>query len=90
MTIVLHPSSLILLCASCSTQVITRPNGDRLVNNNFFSAGTIYDPDTKLLMSGTSEKAAEHIGDYARALLMYGALKHGVNAAVDMVDDATK
>jgi hypothetical protein len=80
-----------LMLASCSKQVVKKPDGTTLVNNNFLSKGRLsVKPSGEVIMAGNAEKAADRIGDYAGALLMYGALKHGVNAAVEVVDDATQ
>lgn len=80
-----------LLLASCSTQAIIRPNGEKLVNNNFLSAGTMQvQPDGSVLMSGTAEEAAKQLAKYGGILTNAALMKHGIDAASSVGNNAIK
>lgn len=72
-------------CTSCSTQVMTTADGRKVVNNNLFSAGTLtVDPAGNILMSGTSEKAAEQLAKHLRMAAMIGLAGQGVEMVKDV------
>lgn len=84
---------LALLCVaslcSCSTQVVTRPNGDRLVNNNLLSKGRIEQrPDGSFVMAGNAEKAADKLAGYGGALIKAGLITRGVEAVQSVSNNA--
>lgn len=82
---------MITLMCSCSTQVITKVDGTRIVNNNLFSKGTLtVDPSGKVMMRGDSEKAAEQLAKHLRMAAMIGLAGQGVEAAKDMGIKAIK
>lgn len=86
-------SSLIVLVAlaSCSTQVITRADGSRIVNNNLISAGTLtVDSAGNILMSGTSEEAGKQLGQHLRMAAMFGIAGQGLEAIKDVGTEALK
>jgi len=84
-------SALCVTLASCSTQAIIRANGDKLVNNNFLSAGTMQaQPDGSVIMSGTAERAADNLGKYGGSLLNAALMTKGINAAKDITTTVTK
>lgn len=76
---------MITLMCSCSTQVITRTDGTRIVNNNLISAGTLtVDPAGNVLMSGRSEKAGEYLAKHLRMAAMIGLAGQGVEVMKDL------
>jgi hypothetical protein len=80
--------TLLTLC-SCSTQVVTRPNGDRVVNNNVLSKGRIEQrPDGSFVMSGNAEKAAEEIGKGVDRSIGAGLVKEGIGALKSVGNNA--
>ena len=82
---------LALLLASCSTQAVIRPNGDKLINTNFLSAGTMtISPDGNMLMSGTAEKAGDNLGKYGAQILNTAILNGGIGAIKDIANNALK
>jgi hypothetical protein len=93
-----HPSMrllvLPLLCLSlchCSTQVITRADGSRIVNNNLISAGTLtVDSAGNILMSGTSEEAGKQLAQHLRMAAMFGIAGQSVEAIKDVGTEALK
>jgi hypothetical protein len=84
-------SALCVTLAACSTQAIIRANGDKLVNNNFLSAGTMQvQPDGGVIMKGTAERAAHNLGKYGGALLNAALMAKVINAAKDITTTVTK
>jgi hypothetical protein len=86
-------SSLIVLVAlaSCSTQVITRADGTRIVNNNLISAGTLtVDSAGNILMSGTSEEAGKQLAQHLRMAAIFSLAGQGVEAIKDVGTEALK
>ena len=86
-------SSLIVLVAlaSCSTQVITRADGTRIVNNNLISAGTLtVDPAGNVRMSGTSEEAGKQLAQHLRMAAIFSLAGQGVEAIKDVGTEALK
>lgn len=76
------------LC-SCGAQVVTRPNGDRLVNGNLLSKGRIEQrPDGSFVMAGSAEKAAGELGKYGGALIKAGIITRGVEAVQSVGNNA--
>lgn len=66
-------------------QSIVRPNGDRMINTNVLSAGTLHvQPDGSVLMSGTAEKAADNLGEYGAGVLNNAILHGGIDVMRDM------
>ena len=85
LSLVLLSAFCFLLLPSCSTQVITKVDGTRIVNNNLFSKGTLtVDPSGKVLMRGDSEKAAEQLAKHLRTAAMIGLAGQGVEAMKDV------
>lgn len=79
----------LLTPCSCSTQVVTRPNGDRVVNNNLLSKGRIEQrPDGSFVMAGNAEKAAGELGKYGGALIKAGLITRGVEAVQSVGNNA--
>jgi hypothetical protein len=76
---------MITLMCSCSTQVMTTPEGNRLVNNNLISKGAlIRQPDGTIIMTGDSEKAGEYLAKHLRMAAMIGLAGQGVEAMKDV------
>lgn len=77
--------------ASCSTQVITTPEGVRMVNNNLASKGAlIRQKDGTIIMSGESEKAGKDLAKYLRFMGMIDIAGQGVEAIKDVGTEALK
>lgn len=82
---------LLVTLASCSTQAIIRPTGEKLVNNNFLSAGTMQvQPDGSVIMSGTAEEAAKQLAKYGGILTNAAMMKDGLNVAKSLGNSALK
>jgi len=79
-----------LLGVSCSTQVVTKADGSRVVNNNLLSKGRlVVNADGSIDATGSAEKAAEELGSYAGAVLKTGLIRTGINAVNPTVKTIT-
>lgn len=86
----LIPLICLVLC-QCSTQVITRADGSRIVNNNLISAGTLtVDPAGNVMMSGTSEEAGKQLAQHLRMAAIFSLAGQGVEAIKDVGTEALK
>lgn len=82
---------LCLVLCQCSTQVITRTDGSRIVNNNLISAGTLtVDPAGNVMMSGTSEEAGKQVAQHLRMAAIFSLAGQGVEAIKDVGTEALK
>jgi len=83
------------LFASCSSQVVTTPGGQTVVNNNFLSKGTLaVNADGSILAAGDAEKAAEELGRYGKVYLQWkaapvviDAVSSGVGKVTDVIQN---
>lgn len=83
---------LAALCAltSCSSQVVTTPGGQTVVNNNFLSKGTLsVKPDGSIDMAGDAEKAATELGRYGKVYLQWRAAPTVIDAATNGISGVT-
>lgn len=79
------------LLSSCSSQVVTTPGGQTVVNNNFLSKGTLsVGADGAILMAGDAEKAAEELGRYGKVYLQWKAAPTVIDAATSGISGVTK
>lgn len=71
-----------VMLSGCSSQVVTTPNGQTVVNNNFLSKGTLsIKPDGSIDMAGDAEKAAAELARYGKVYLQWRAVPGVIDAA---------
>lgn len=81
----------LLSLVSCSTQVVSRLDGTRIVNNNLLSRGHLtVSTDGSVSASGNSEAAATELGKYGGKLIGADIAKTGISAANSAVSTITK
>ena len=74
------------LLSSCSSQVVTTPGGQTVVNNNSLSVGA----DGTIQMAGDAEKAAEELGRYGKVYLQWKAAPTVIDAATSGISGVAK
>lgn len=67
-------------CLSCSTNVATTANGDRLVSNQLLSKGGLIKQGDTIVMFGDAEKATEQLANYGGLLVKAALIGKGVDA----------
>lgn len=80
-----------ILAVSCARHKITQPSGEIIQSTTVLAKGGLTTtPDGGIVMFTDASDAAKELGDYARAALMIGLWKTGINAASDLGETITQ
>ncbi len=76
---------------SCAQHKITKPTGEVVQSTTVLAKGGLSaTPAGDIVMFTDASDAAKELGDYARAALMIGLWKAGINAAADLGETITQ
>lgn len=80
-----------LFAVSCAQHQVKKETGEELKSTTVLAKGGMtVAPDGTVVMFTDASDAAKELGDYARAALMIGLWKTGINAAADLGETITQ